>query len=316
MSDRKQPQTQAKTLSQQQKKPSKQHRILKWIRGTLGVLLWLVVMGIAILYIVSNRRLTKSYTITPASVVIPNNPATLDEGERLAQVRGCSDCHGADLAGGTVLDDPAIGRIYASNLTSGEGGVGADYSAQDWVTAIRHGVKITGKPARFMPSIEYYTMNDADIGALVAYIQSVPPVNNEPGETSIGPVGRMLWLTGQMPIMVSAEIIPHDAERPETVEVGATVAYGNYLAQSCIGCHTPSFKGGPLPGAAPDAPQASDLTSAGNIGTWSAEEFTTVLRTGVRPDGSDLDPSMPWAATKVMTDVELEALYLFFQSLE
>ena len=35
----------------------------------------------------------------------------------------------------------------------------------------------------------------------------------------------------------------------------------------------------------------------------------------LRPDGSAIDPFMPWQMTARMTDVELGALYRFFQSL-
>ncbi|MEM7113459.1 MAG: c-type cytochrome [Chloroflexota bacterium] len=276
----------------------------------------LIVLATLTLYAVSEWRLTRTYSVQPISLEIPTDAAAIAEGKRIATVRGCRDCHGDNLAGKTVLEDGAIGNIYASNLTRGVGGVGNDYGSHDFVRAIRHGLKTSGQPIRFMPAMEYYTINDSDVAALVAYIHSVPAVDNDPGKTSIGPLGRALWLAGQMDIVAAAEVIPHEAPRPETAVVGSTVEYGSYLAQGCIACHTPSFKGGPMPGAAADVPIAADLTTTGSVGEWTLAEFTAVLRTGVRPDGSELNPAMPWPATQAMTDTELEALYLFFRSLE
>lgn len=290
-------------------------RIFRWLGWIGGTLLGLVAASFIGLYIISQQRLNKVYDINPAPVSIPTDEAAIAEGARLATVRGCHDCHGADLAGKMVLEDPAIGNIYASNLTRGVGGVGKDYDVQDYVVAIRHGVKMDGKPIRFMPAMEFYSLNDEDVSALVAYIYSLPAVDNEPGVTTIGPVGRALWLAGQMDILVAAETIEHGAPRPEAAVVGATIEYGSYLAQGCIGCHTLTFKGGPMPGAAADVPPAADLTMTGSIGGWTKDEFIATLRTGIRPDNSPLNPAMPWIATKAMTDTELEALYLFFRSL-
>jgi hypothetical protein len=48
---------------------------------------------------------------------------------------------------------------------------------------------------------------------------------------------------------------------------------------------------------------------------WSEEDFLTAMHTGVRPDGSQIDRSMPWWSLGQMTDEELKALWLYFQSL-
>ena len=39
-------------------------------------------------------------------------------GERIVRVRsGCAHCHGVDLSGKEIIDDPAIGKVFSSNLT-------------------------------------------------------------------------------------------------------------------------------------------------------------------------------------------------------
>ena len=52
------------------------------------------------------------------------------------------------------------------------------------------------------------------------------------------------------------------------------------------------------------------------IGSWTLDDFVTAMQTGVNPDGHELRPPMPWQAFVQMTPEELEALYLYFQSIE
>lgn len=47
---------------------------------------------------------------------------------------------------------------------------------------------------------------------------------------------------------------------------------------------------------------------------WTLADFTTALRTGKRPDGSELNPVMPWKLTALMTDQEIEALWNYLRS--
>ena len=41
----------------------------------------------------------------------------------------------------------------------------------------------------------------------------------------------------------------------------------------------------------------------------TAESFMAMLKTGKRPDGSDIDPFMPWKALGHFSDTELDALW-------
>ncbi len=59
------------------------------------------------------------------------------------------------------------------------------------------------------------------------------------------------------------------------------------------------------------------MTPAGNLGSWSQQDFIETMRTGETPEGKVLDPSvMPWPISEAMTDVELEALWLYLSNLE
>ena len=205
--------------------------------------------------------------------------------------------------------------VYAANLTAGQGGIGGEYTDADFVRAIRHGVDPDGKPLWVMPAQEFYYLNDHDLGALIAYLKSLSPVDHVMPEHSGGVLGRILFLTGQLPLM-PAELINHTAARPSPVEPGVTVAYGEYLAVGCKGCHSANYGGGPVPGAPPDAPLAANLTPAGELAQWSEEDFVNTIRFGVTPAGDQLNPEwMPWPAIGQMTDDELKAVWLYLQSL-
>jgi len=167
-------------------------KFLKWLSITLVGLVGLAVIAVALMYMFSERRLNRTYAISPESVPISIDATTLARGEHLARTRGCTDCHGDNLAGGVFLDDPAIGQLFASNLTSGQGGIGARYTDADWVRAIRHGVGPDGKPLLFMPAQEFYYLSDEDLGALISYLKTIPAVDNILPQNSVGPIGRIM----------------------------------------------------------------------------------------------------------------------------
>ena len=85
--------------------------------------------------------------------------------------RGCVDCHGADGAGRTFVDDGRGVRIKGPNISPGPGSLVVRYQPEDWVRAIRHGVAPGGRPLMIMPSEDYNRLTDADLAALVAYMR-------------------------------------------------------------------------------------------------------------------------------------------------
>lgn len=288
--------------------------ILRWTGIVLGSLAGLVLLGLAVVYGVSERNFKRKYSVEPAAVAVRSDAQTVARGRHIALTRGCTDCHGENLGGKTFIDAPPMARLFADNLTPGRGGVGKAYRDADWVRAIRHGVDPAGKALLFMPSHEFNALSDEDAGALVAYLKTVPPVDNSLPENSVGPIGRVLYLTGQVPL-VPAELIDHDA-RPRTAPpAGPTAAYGRYLANGCTGCHGEGFSGGKIAGP-PGIPEASNLTPhATGLARWTEQDFFRALREGKRPDGSKIDEFMPWRTTARMTDDEIRALWAYFRSL-
>lgn len=285
---------------------------LKIIGIVFGVIVLLVVVAAIVFYFITGNFITRTFDVAVEPVDIPAGDEVLAHGQHLATIWGCTDCHGENLAGQPLIEDPVMGYLYASNLTSGKGGVGSTFTPTDWVRAIRHGVRPNGQSLIVMPSLDFYYMSDRDLGALLAYIKSVPPVDHEMPARSFGPIGRMLLYTEAIPLQ--AVKVNHTAPRPEP-DPGVTVEYGSYLASTCRGCHGPKLNG--LGGDAdPNGPPPPNLTPSGELGEWSEQDFINTLRTGKTPEGDELDPLyMPWKAVGQMTDDELKAVFMYLQSL-
>ncbi|MBK8051347.1 MAG: cytochrome c [Anaerolineales bacterium] len=288
-------------------------RVLKWIAIIVGALLLLILLGIGGLVVNAQMRLGKTYAVTPPAVTIPTAPDALAEGQRLATIH-CTGCHGENLAGAPVFDDPALGHIDASNLTPGNGGVGGRYTDGDWVRAIRHGIDANGKGLLIMPSAEYNAMNDADLGNLIAYLKTLPPVDTPPHQRTLTPLVHVLFAAGAMGNSLTAEIIDHTAARPNSPAPGANVEYGHYLATigGCHSCHGKDLAGGP--NADPGGPPGPNLTAGGELGGWSEAGFIQAMRTGVTPSGRAIGEWMPWKQMGQMNDMELKALWSYLQA--
>jgi mono/diheme cytochrome c family protein len=292
-------------------------RVLRWIGIVLGSLLGLVLIAAVALYIVGGGRIGRTYAIPAETIAVPTDQASIERGRHLATaIANCVDCHGENF-GGTIfldVDSPPLFRAVAPNLTRGQGGVGDRLSDADFARAIRHGVGPDDKALLVMPAEDYAPMSDADLGALIAYIRSLPPVDSQLPPSEIRPLGQIMLAAGLLPPF-SAEVVDHTATREVAPPAGVTPEYGRYLAMTsgCTSCHGMGLSGGPIPGVPPDFPPAKNLTPTG-IGSWTDEDFFRALREGKRPDGSAIDPFMPWMATQKMTDDEIKALLAYLRT--
>lgn len=287
---------------------------LRWIGlGLVSVIGLLLLVGVA-LYARTTLRLNRTYSVQPGALFVPADAAAVERGRHWISV-SCAYCHGEDLGGTVIFDDPALGRIEAPNLTRGLGGVGASYADSDWVRAIRHGIGRDGKPLLVMPAGAYYYLGDDDLGAIIAYIKSVPPVDHDIGGYRMTPLGRVLISAGAFGQIIDAEEIDHTGPRPTVPTPGATSAYGEYLVkvQECRTCHGPQLSGGKDPN--PKAPPAPNLTRSGELAGWSEADFIQTLRTGTTPGGRQLSQYMPWKYFGRMSDDELKAIWVYLQSL-
>ena len=206
-----------------------------------------------------------------------------------------------------------VGAFTASNLTSGAGSRRPPTDA-DFVRAIHHGVRTDGSPLVFMPSASYAALSAPDLAAVVAYVKSVAPVDRQLPPTAIGPIGRVI-LTLSPEDFLAARRIDHAAPLPAPIPPAPTGEYGRYLADigGCTGCHNPDLKGGRKEGP-PGTPPSADLTSTGPMAQWTEAQFREALRTGIRPDGTTINPFMPWRYTARWTEDEVGAVWAFLRT--
>lgn len=279
----------------------------------VGVLL-LVVVGVAGLYAWTNRQLATVVPVPTHAFTAPTGDSVVARGEHVTKALAkCADCHGDDYGGKVLVSDPAIGTVYVPNITPGPGGRLATMTDADIERTIRHGVNKEGRRLIIMPSHEYQHLSDDDVGAIIAYLRTVPGVARDTMVTRFGPLARALFVAGKMP-WFPAMSVTHASEVVPTVPVDSTVEYGRYLAVAgCSGCHGVNYSGGQIGGAPPDWPQAANITPTG-LAAYTYESFVHALSTGERPDGTRLNPVMPIQATKLMTPVEMTAVWKYLQS--
>jgi mono/diheme cytochrome c family protein len=167
-----------------------------------------------------------------------------------------------------------------------------------------------------MPSEGYYYLSDTDLGAIIAYVKSVPPVDHEISERVVtSSLARVLVSAGAFGKVFSAEDIDHAGPRPTAAAPGVTATYGDYLVRvgECRTCHGANLDGGKDPN--PQAPPAPNLTQGGELRAWSDEDFIRTLHTGETPGGHQLSEFMPWKYLGQMTDDELRSVWLYLKSL-
>jgi len=288
----------------------------RWVLRVVLVTLLVLAIAVGAAYWRSNQLLAARVEISEAALTIPTDAEAIERGKHLALTRGCTDCHGADFSGKMIVDVMPVGRIAGPNLTRGNGGLPADFSASDWEHAIRHGVAPGGRMLLIMPTRDFAALTDADMGDLIAYMRQVPPVDKQQPAVTIGPIPRLQMLIGLVPL-AEARVADQRAKHVAALAPAPSVEYGRYLAHTCTGCHGDHFSGGRVPGLPPSFPPAGNITSDTNsgIGRWKKADFYTAMRYGRRPNGTNIDPFMPWNTFKQMSDTELDALWAFLQTL-
>ena len=288
-------------------------KVLRWIGYILGGLIVVLAFAVAVVYFVSAQKLGNGYEVTPDAIAIPTDEASIARGRHIAEAMSdCVGCHAENLGGQMFLDDPNFARLAAPNLTSGQGGIGANYSDEDWVRAIRHGVAADGRALIIMPSHWFHYLHDEDLGALIAYLKTVPPVDNQLPSRSVAFVPtRILLALGLLP--TSVELIAKNGARP-TPEAEISVEYGGYISliAACRECHGIDLAGGTSEGA----PKGPNLTPGGAFAAYREEDFLKLMHTGETPGGRTVSQEMPWMNYGKMTDDELKALFAYLQSIE
>lgn len=269
---------------------------------------------------------TTACAIAALVVTATNAMATpsVERGDYLVNsIMGCGNCHTPLGPQGPVMDQALSGRLVeedemmtaiSPNITPA--GRVSGWSDAELAHAIREGIRpdgtIIGPP---MPFMAYRSISDDDLGSIVAYLRTVPAVENNPGTSEY-----------RMPLP------PAYGPPLETVsapEEGVTAEYGEYLAAigHCMECHSPMTPQGPDWGAGfarggfefhgPWGTSVSaNLTNhPDGLADYTDDEIKTMITTATRPDGSQMLPPMPYGFLAQMTPEDLDALVLYLRSI-
>lgn len=237
---------------------------------------------------------------------------------------GCGNCHTPIGPNGFEMDKELTGRLvddneaftaFAPNITPA--GAVSGWSDADLGRAIREGIRpdgsLIGPP---MPFAMYRGLSDEDLASVVAFLRTIPAVPSEVPKS----VYRMPLPPAWGPPVDSVAAIPQ----------GVTVEYGAYLAgpvAHCMECHTPMGPQGPLLDTALGqggfefhgpwgVSIAANLTShADGLAGYSDAELAAMITKGLRPDGSQMLPPMPYGYLSALTPDDLAALILYLRSL-
>ena len=293
-------------------------KVLKWVGIVLGGLIGLVLLLAVILFAKARVEFGTKYQVQVDSVAIPTDSASIERGHHLATIL-CMECHAADMGGDPhFFEGGALGSASAPNLTSGQGGLGADFTDADFVRVIRRGVKPDGTSVFIMASQNFVYLSDQDLGDLIAYIRALPPVDRQTPQPHVRQtfLGGVLYGAGAFGHLLRASTIEQMGDIPAAPQPGLTADYGRYLVDinGCRDCHGAQLAGGKP--SAPGSPLAPNLTPGGELRAWTEVDLINTLRTGVTPSGTHLpNEFMPWKFKGQMTDDELKAIWAYLQSL-
>jgi mono/diheme cytochrome c family protein len=271
--------------------------------------------------------------------VIPT-PERLARGKYIFEVvADCEGCHsirdfkrfgGPVVAGkrgvGQVMPEKGLpGDIVVPNITPDVAtGIGS-WTDGEKIRAIREGISKDGRVLfPMMPYKNFRYMSDEDVYSLVAYLNTLPAVNNPLPKTKV-----------DFPVSMLIKGEPRPAGRVPQPDVRNKLAYGEYLVTmaSCQECHTPMEKGQPdlskrfAGGNVFDFGTVKVVSAnitpdvATGIGSWDFERFRERIRwyedyakNGSPEVGPDQFTIMPWLNFSRLTDQDLEAIYTYIQT--
>jgi mono/diheme cytochrome c family protein len=280
--------------------------MLRWLGRIAGGLLLLLVIAVCVVYVQSNRIIYKRHAFQPHQVAVPSDSASIAHGERLARAR-CYGCHADSLHGQIFFNERFVARISAANIPAKL----LTLSDAEFAGFMRTGVRKDGTSPFIMPPPGFYHISDADLGALIAYLRSIPQGGEPLPPNTYGPMGRLGVMLGQFKTAV--------AEFDTTVaRVGddpawATARHGEYLARMiCTECHGQTLVGEPDPDGGTGSPSLSGARG------YSLEEFVALLRTGTPREATTQLGLMGEAARnslKYLTDAEIAEVYDYLKAL-
>nr|WP_239537677.1 c-type cytochrome [Dyella mobilis] len=249
----------------------------------------MVVLGVGT-YAYLNRTDSSDGT-APVMAGAPVSADVVARGEYLTKAADCTACHtvpgsNEPFAGGVVFKLP-FGTIYSSNITADDAtGIGS-WSDDDFVRAVREGVRKDGQhlyPA--FPYTSYTQLSRSDVLAIKAYLFSLPKIAQADRPNDLSFPYSQRWLMG----FWNAAFFKSQRFAPDPAQ-SAQWNSGKYLAIAlghCGECHTPRNAGfglehsNALAGEELQGWRAYNITSdkQHGIGAWSDDDIASYLHTG------------------------------------
>jgi mono/diheme cytochrome c family protein len=222
--------------------------------------------------------------------------------------------------------------VYSANITPDiKTGIGG-WTDEQIITAIRLGRRPNGERlVPVHPFISFNGMANEDLKALVAFLRTVPPVNqtNTPKKITV-PMFDSVFLPAWLMAFAAKETPP-----PAAPVSG--VARGEYLVHAvahCGECHTPRsamtmavdnsrFLAGNPKKTGPEGQATPNITpdKATGLGDWTEAQIVTYLGTGNRPDGDVAGGLMEemiqgtLAGLKDLAKADLQAIARYLKSI-
>jgi mono/diheme cytochrome c family protein len=304
--------------------------LLKAVFFLLGFFLLLAVGGVISIFV-------RFPDVGPASdLEVTATPQKIARGRYLAtHVSLCLDCHSQrdfSLFAGPVANntlgmggdrfDHAMGLpgvIHASNITPAALGTWTD---GEIMRAFTEGVSRDGQALfPLMPYPHYGRMAVEDAEAIIAFLRTLPPIENGIPVTEL-----------DFPMNIITRTIPRVAQPRPVPDPADEVTYGQYLTTiaACEACHTPMDGGQPDPNRAfagghayfipGGVVQAANITPHADtgIGGWTRAQFIARFQSmaGVRTPASPgtFNTVMPWTGYAGMTGQDLGAIFAYLQT--
>ena len=308
-------------------------KLVKIILSILVVLVVVLILGMSYIKFMLPK-------VGPASdIQVGLTPEQVERGDYLANhVMVCIDCHslrdweifsGPPVAGTEGGGGEIFGREFgfpgvfiSPNITP--------FGVGDWTDGELFRVITTGvtkdKQAIFpvMPYLDYGKLDESDIRAIIAYIRSLPAIENTfpPREVDF-PVSLII---NTIPKKASLTTRPNPMDR---------LAYGEYMftAAACRECHTAAVGGkvvgeylaGGFEFAFPDGSvlRSSNITphKSTGIGFWNENFFVNRFKAYTdssyipeKVNPGDFQSVMPWIMYGGMDEDDLKAIYDYLQS--
>jgi mono/diheme cytochrome c family protein len=305
---------------------------MKKILKVVGIILLIIVF--ALIGVASWISIGSSPTyeiISPEFTAIPDS-VSLERGSKIVR-HVCAACHMGDdgkLSGSLFSTaEGDFGEIWSGNITKEPRyGIG-DYTDKELVFLLRTGIKRDGKFAG--PYMLKPNLSDEDIASIVEFLRSDDPIVSPSSESHPEPKPSFLAKALEKLGVLKPEAYP--VEKINTPSSHNTVEFGKYLATEvyeCYNCHSASFEtnnarepeksagyfGG---GNLIDMPTLGALVSPNitmdmedGIGKYSEEEFSEMVRHGIRPNDQEMTPLMPKYST--LSDSEIHAIWEYLKT--